>query len=98
MAGSSGSRSSLLHNFHQGRGDGSTGGWKFQIASALRIRCSKNCASFALACLAMFVSRSYGSRPKSTTRSKKSPGLSSALVAACVICTTVSVAVTDKDG
>ena len=46
---------------------GSTDGWKFQINPALRIRCSKNCASFALACLAMFVSRSYGSRPKNKT-------------------------------
>ena len=39
MAGISGS---LPHNFHQGRGGGSTGGWTFQIASALRIRCSRN--------------------------------------------------------
>ena len=39
MAGSSGS---LPHSFHQGRGGGSTSGWKFQIASALRIRCSTN--------------------------------------------------------
>ena len=83
MAGISGS-GSLPHSFHQGRGGGSTGGWKFQIASALRIRCSKNCASLALACLAMFVSRSYGSLPKNTTRSKNSPGPSSALVANCV--------------
>ena len=48
MAGSSGWRSSLLHNFHQGRGGKDS--WKFQINSALRIRCSKNCPSFALAC------------------------------------------------
>ena len=81
MAGSSGARSSLLHNFHQGRGGGSSGGWKFQTASARKSRCSKNCASLALACLAMFVSRSYGSLPKNTTRSKNSPGPSSALVA-----------------
>ena len=38
MAGSSGA-GSFPHNFHQGRGNG---GWKFQIASALKIRCSKN--------------------------------------------------------
>ena len=60
MAGSSGSRSSLLHNFHQGRGGGGTGGW------------------------ATFVSRSYGSLPKNTTRYKNSPRPSSALVANCV--------------
>ena len=71
MAGSSGSRSSLLHNFHQGRGG--TGGWKLQITSARRIRCFKNCASFALECWAMFVSRSYRSSPKNTTCSKNSP-------------------------
>ena len=83
MAGISGT-GSLLQSFHQGRGGGGTGGWKFQIASALRIRCSKNCASLALACLAMFVSRSYGSLPKNTTRYKNSPGPNSALVANCV--------------
>ena len=66
IAGSSGV-GSLPHNFHQGRGAGSTGGWKFQIASARRIRCSKNCASFALARWAMLVSRSYGSRPQNKT-------------------------------
>ena len=73
MAGSSGSRSSLLHSFHQGRGSGGTGGWKLQITSARRIRCFKNCASFALECWAMFVSRSYRSSPKNTTCSKNSP-------------------------
>ena len=36
IAGSSSWRSSLLYNFHQGRGAGSTGGSKFQIASALQ--------------------------------------------------------------
>ena len=48
MAGRSGARSSLLHNFHQGCGGGSSGGWKFQTASARKSTCSKNCASLAL--------------------------------------------------
>ena len=72
MAGSSGPRSSLLHNFHQGRGGGSSVGWKFQTASARKSRCSKNWLRSALACWAIFVSRSYGSLSKNTTRSKNS--------------------------
>ena len=87
MAGNSGT-DSLLHNFHQGR-NGGKDGWKFQINSALRIRCSKNCPSFALACLAMFVSRSYGSLCKNTTCSRYSPRLTSALVATSVSRTTL---------
>ena len=71
MAGNSGA-GSLLHNFHQGR-DGSTGGWKFQITSALRIRCYRNCASLALAFWTMCVSRSYRSLPKNTAHSKREP-------------------------
>ena len=48
---------------------GSTSGWKFQIALALSIRCSRNCASFALACWTMCVSRSY----RSTTSQRHFP-------------------------
>ena len=82
MAGSSGT-GSLLHNFHQGRDGGSTSGWKFQTASALKSRCSKNWLRSALACWAIFVSRSYGSL------SKNSPRLTSALVATSVSRTTL---------
>ena len=39
MAGSSGT-GFFPHSFHHGRGNGGGSGWKFQTASALRIRCS----------------------------------------------------------
>ena len=47
MAGNSIS-GSFPHSFHQGRGRGGTGGWKFQTASARKIRCSKNWLRSAL--------------------------------------------------
>ena len=73
----------LLHNFHQGRGGDNNGGWKFQATSARKSRCSKNWLRYALPCWAIFVSRSYGSLSKNTTRSKSSPQQRAAAFVSC---------------